>query len=332
MRMLFRRAGVVACATASACGAAAAQSVPFPVPGGLDLHVPAADVAPITRATLGLGRRLFFDTRLSRDGTLSCASCHRPEFAFADTTAVSVGVGGARGRRNAPALVNRGYGQLHFWDGRATSLMQQVLEPIADPVELALDTAVALARLRAAPEYVRAFRAAYGRGPVTADLARALAAYVASIMSGDAPFDRYASGDTTALSTGARLGRRLFVGRANCASCHVGPNFSDERFHNTGVAWRHGAVSDSGRARVTGQAADVGAFRTPTLREVARTAPYMHDGSLATLEDVVDFYDRGGHPSPGLDIEIRPLRLTPEEKGALVQFLRALSGRVREGV
>jgi cytochrome c peroxidase len=306
--------------------------LPFSLPAGLDLHLPAAADVHLSTASVALGRRLFFDPRLSRDWTLSCASCHRPELAFADGRTVSVGISGAAGKRNTPTLVNRGYGALHFWDGRAASLPAQVLEPIGDPLELGLEVEAAIERLARDPGYRRAFRQAVGDAPTPASLAAVLAAYVASIFAGDAPFDRYAAGDTLALSSEARHGRRLFVGRANCAACHVGPNFTDERFHNTGVAWRTGAPSDSGRYRVTRDPRHFGAFKTPTLREVARTAPYMHDGSLPTLEEVMEFYDRGGHPNPYLDPEIRPLRLVPEEKRALLAFLRTLSGRVREGV
>jgi cytochrome c peroxidase len=321
-----------ACAAPPARMQAAAEGpLPFSLPAGLDLHLPAAADVRLSAASVALGRRLFFDPGLSRDGTLSCASCHRPELAFTDGEVVSLGISGAVGKRNTPTLINRGYGALHFWDGRAASLPAQVLEPIADPLELGLEVEAAIERLSRDPAYRRAFRQAVGDAPTRASLAAVLAAYVASIVAGDAPFDRYAAGDTLALSAEARQGRRLFVGRANCAACHVGPNFTDERFHNTGVAWSTGAPSDSGRYLVTRDPRHLGAFKTPTLREVARTAPYMHDGSLATLEEVIDFYERGGHPSPQLDAEIRPLRLTPDDKHALVAFLHSLSGRVREG-
>ena len=159
-----------------------------------------------------------------------------------------------------------------------------------------------------------------------------MASYVRTILSGDAPIDRYMNGEREALAEQARAGLRLFRGKANCTACHLGPIFSDEQFHNTGVAWREGELLDPGRFAVTGKEEDRGAFKTPTLREVTRTAPYMHDGSLATLDDVIEFYNRGGNPNPHLDPELRPLRLTPEEKQALLAFLRALSGTIREGV
>jgi len=162
-------------------------------------------------------------------------------------------------------------------------------------------------------------------------LARALASYVRSILSGASPVDRYLNGKRDALSEQARKGLEIFRGKGNCIACHIGPNFTDDRFHNTGVAWRGGKLRDLGRFVVTGKVADQGAFKTPTLREVAQTAPYMHDGSLASLEQVVEFYNRGGNPNSWQDPEVRPLKLTADEKRALVAFLESLSGTVREG-
>jgi len=171
------------------------------------------------------------------------------------------------------------------------------------------------------------------------DISRALASYVRSILSGGSRFDRFVNGDRRALSSGQQAGLQIFLGKGNCTACHVGPNFTDERFHNTGVAWRgslgdvdtRGRFQDEGRFGATGKTEDRGAFKTPTLREIARTAPYMHDGSLASLDEVIDYYDRGGNASPGRDVELRPLRLTIAEKQALAAFLRSLSGRVSEG-
>ena len=157
-------------------------------------------------------------------------------------------------------------------------------------------------------------------------ISRALASYVRSILSGDAPFDRFVNGDRSALSEEQQLGLRVFRGKGNCTACHLGPTFTDERFHNTGVAWRDGRLQDEGRFEVTGRADDRGAFKTPTLREIARTAPYMHDGSIGTLTEVVEFYDAGGRVNPTLDSEVRPLRLTPADKQALIAFLLALGG------
>jgi cytochrome c peroxidase len=207
-----------------------------------------------------------------------------------------------------PALINRGYGRAFFWDGRTTTLEDTVLRPIAAHNELDLSIDEAAVRV----------------GMTRDDMARALASYVRSILSGDSRFDRFVNGDRRALNAQQQRGLQVFRGKGNCTACHVGPNFTDERLHNTGVAWRTGRLTDNGGG--------LGAFRTPTLREIARTAPYMHDGSLRRLEDVVDFYERGGHPNPHLDEEIRPIRFTADEKRDLVAFLRTLSGRVQEGV
>lgn len=277
------------------------------IPLGLDLYLPAPEDNPLTTEKIELGRRLFNDRRLSRDQSLSCASCHDPDRAFSDGRPAAVGVFGRTGRRNAPALVNRAYGRSFFWDGRISSLEMQVLKPIQDPneMDLALEAASARVNLDAAT------------------IARALASYVRSILSGDSPFDRFLYGDRKALSPEQQLGLQIFRGKGNCTACHVGPNFTDEKLHNTGVAWRDGHLTDNGAGR--------GNFKTPTLREGSRTAPYMHDGSLRTLEDVIDFYDGGGRPNPNLDSEIRPLRLAAGEKKALAAFLRALNGVIREG-
>lgn len=286
------------------------------IPLGLDLYLPVPEDNPLTVEKIALGRRLFHDRRLSRDHTISCASCHDPKRAFSSPRPVAVGVFGRVGRRNAPALINRGYGRGFFWDGRHTTLEEQVLKPIEDANEMDLPIADAAARVALSP----------------ADLSDALASYVRSILSGDSPFDRFVTGDRAALSPLQQTGLRIFRGRGNCTACHVGPTFSDERTHNTGAAWRDGRLHDDGRSIVTGKADDRGAFKTPTLRDVARTAPYMHDGSLGTLEDVVRFYDEGGRANPNLDTEIRPLRLTTSEKRALVAFLRSLSGTIRDGL
>ncbi len=260
-----------------------------------------------------LGRQLFSDRRLSRDGSRACASCHNPARAFSDGRRVAVGVFGRTGRRNAPALINRGYGRAFFWDGRSSSLEAQVLAPITDPNEMDLTLAEASARI----------------GLTSDEISRALSSFVRSILSGNSRFDRFVNGERSALTPAEQRGLQVFRGKGNCTSCHVGPNFTDERTHNTGVAWEpsRAAFSDLGRFEVTRKDADRGAFKTPTLREVARTAPYMHDGSLTTLEDVVNFYEQGGRTNPHLDQEIRSVRFTADEKKDLVGFLRSLSAR-----
>jgi cytochrome c peroxidase len=277
------------------------------IPLGLDLYLPVPEDNPMTAEKVELGRQLFFDRRLSHDGSLSCASCHQPDRAFTDGRVVAVGVGGRQGRRNSPALINRGYGRAFFWDARSASLEDQVVKPIEDPNELGSSLHEASGRV----------------GVSVSGMIQALSSFVRSVLSGNSPFDRFINGDVTALTTDQQAGLRLFRGRGNCSACHVGPTLTDERTHNTGVAWRDGALVDRGASR--------GDFKTPTLREVARTAPYMHDGSLRTLESVVDFYDGGGRTNPSLDPEILPLRLTDDEKRQLVSFLHALSGDVSYG-
>ena len=300
-------------------------------PLGLDLYRPEPADNPTVPATVTLGRRLFRERLLSRDRSLACVDCHRPDRAFTDGRAKAVGVFGRRGPRSVPTIVNRAWGESFFWDGRIATLEEQVLQPILAELEMDLTIDEAVDRLGGMGQYAEAFRETFGRDVNDDDLARALAAYVRTIQSGSSPFDRYVWGEPTALSPEAQAGLRLFRGRANCSTCHVGPNFTDEEFHNTGVFWG-GQPYDAGRVVVSGVLEDTGKFKTPTLREVARTAPYMHDGSIATLEEVVDFYDRGGNANPFRDRELRPLSLTAEEKGALLAFLESLSGEIREGL
>jgi cytochrome c peroxidase len=269
--------------------------------------MPVPESNQLTREKVELGRRLFFDKRLSRDGTLACASCHDPKLAFSDGREVARGINDAQGTRNAPALINRGYGSSFFWDGRAKSLEQQALDPILNPRELGLTEAELQQRTQL----------------TTSQVTDALASFVRTIRSGDSRFDRYTAGQSNALNALEKAGLAVFRGRGNCSTCHPGPNFTDDQLHNTGVAWRDGALADRGGGQ--------GRFKTPTLREVSRTAPYMHDGSLATLEDVIEFYSEGGRPNPNLDAEIRPRNFTAAEKRALLAFLQSLTGRVREG-
>lgn len=281
------------------------------IPLGLDRYLPAPEENPLTPAKIEAGRRLFFDRRLSRDGSISCASCHDPTRAFSDGRAIAVGIEGRIGIRNAPAIVNRGYGQSFFWDGRAATLEEQVLQPITNPDEMGSTASEAARRV----------------GMSERELSFALASYVRSILSGNSRVDRFVSGQHDVLTDSERRGFDIYRGKGGCATCHPSPTFTDEHFHNTGVAWDGHQLRDPGRFAVTGRDADRGAFKTPTLRDLPLTAPYMHDGSLATLEDVVDFYDRGGRPNPHLDADIRPLRLGSDEKAALIEFLKALEGK-----
>jgi cytochrome c peroxidase len=296
-----------------------------PVPLGLDLFAPIPSDNPLSRERVALGKQLFADPLLSADGRISCASCHQPRRSFSDTIRFSVGAHGRLGRRNAPSLLNAAYRDSFFWDGRVTSLEEQVLRPIQDSLEMDARLSDVETRLRSIPKYRRAFSRAFGEEPSTINISRALASYVRTLRSGDAPIDRFRAGDTTAVSPAARAGYQLFIGKAGCSTCHVGPLFTDGDFHNSGIAWRSDRYTDEGRAAVTGLPEDRGRFKTPSLRNVALTAPYMHDGSKRSLAEVVEFYDGGGQPNPELDPFIRPLRLTATEKDALVAFLEMLT-------
>jgi cytochrome c peroxidase len=289
---------------------------------------------PITDEKAALGRRLFFDPLMSSDRSVSCATCHDPAAAFSDNQPVSTGVFGRVGRRNSPSLVNRGFGRVQFWDGRAATLEAQVLLPIQDHNEMDMTLDDVVSRLNGDASYRAAFQSVFARPASTDDLGRALATFVRTIRSNDSPYDRFVAGASDALTPEQQLGLRIFRTKGRCTICHIEELFTDEQFQNTGVAWHlddttgAGAYVDEGRAAVSHAPQDRGKFKTPSLREVARTAPYMHDGSLATLANVVDFYDRGGRANPNLFPTIRPLSLTAEEKHALVKFLEALSGVV----
>lgn len=289
-----------------------------------------------------LGRWLFYDRRLSVDGTVSCATCHRPEFAFSEPTPVSTGVGGQRGRRKAPSLINLAArttlpdtpeterAHAFFWDGRATGLETQVLMPIADATEMGLEHGAMVTRLSAIPAYGPYFRDAFGSAAVTQErVAMALADYVRMRRSGNAPYDRWRyKRDMRAVSAPAKLGHDIFFFKGRCSMCHGGFNFSDGRYHNLGVGWDSGTgtFNDEGRWAVTGLPRDRGAFKTPGLREVSKHAPYMHDGSLATLRDVVEFYNRGGIANPSRSGRLARLGLSSREVDALVSFLQTLDG------
>ena len=300
-------------------------------PLGLDAFMPVPPDNPLTPDKAALGRKLFHDPVLSEDRSISCANCHDPERSFTDDRPKAVGIFGQVGQRRVPKLLNRGYGRSFFWDGRIPTLEEQVLQPVTNSLEMSLSLAEAVRRLGSDPRYASEFRKVFGRAPDEVGLAQALASYVRTIVSGNSRYDRYVAGDTSAFDDVERLGLEVFRNKGNCVTCHLGPNLTDERFHNTGIAFKDGRFVDNGRFVATGREGDLGAFKTPTLRNVADTAPYMHDGSLESLEEVIDDYDEGGTANPYLDDEIRELGLSAGEKAALEAFLKTLTGTVREG-
>lgn len=328
---------------------------PVPLPEGVEY----------TAELIALGRKLFFDRRLSVNGTMSCAMCHIPEQGFTNhELARPIGVGGRSLRRNAPTILNAAYLLHAFHDGRRSTLETQVLDPLVDPRELANpDVESVLARIRGLPDYAGRFESAFAGGPTPERLAAALAGWERTLLAGDSPFDRWRyRGEKGALNAQQLRGFKLFTGRAGCVACHpVGDRhalFTDGRFHNTGIGYFAAEIGardtarvpveiapgvvvplarevvrsvglppqpDSGRYEVTRDARDLWSYRTPSLRNVALTSPYMHDGSLRTLEDVVRHYARGGIPNKHLDPAIRPLDLTEDDRAALTAFLESLT-------
>jgi cytochrome c peroxidase len=293
---------------------------------------------PLTVEKIELGRKLFFDKRLSLNSSISCAACHDPDHGFAEARAASVSANGDKQRRNAPTVLNVGYIPALMWDGRFKTLEKQSLEPFSVWGDMSLDLGDVIDRIAADGEYNRMFREVFRSGPTADALAKSLAAYQRSLVSGGTRFDEYLYGEREdALTDLEKLGYEIFIGRGSCINCHdifhksVNPlgggiaTFTDFRFHNLGVGYANGVMKDTGRYEVTLDTTDWGAFRTPTLRNVALTAPYMHDGSLATLEDVIDFYDQGGILNPNISPGLRPLHLTGTQKRGIVAFLKALT-------
>ncbi|MCO6455155.1 MAG: cytochrome-c peroxidase [Pirellulaceae bacterium] len=285
-------------------------------------HVPAPDDNPTTDAKVELGRQLFFDPRLSGDNSIRCATCHLPERSYADGLARSMGASGRPLSRNTPTVLNAGWHSSLFWDGRAGSLEEQALGPIQAADEMNQDLDELIEELAAVPEYQRQFPRVFGRSVNSQDVARALAAFQRTLVTSNSPLDRYLAGEKDALSAQARQGLELFMGSAGCIRCHHGPLLSDGKFYRLGVG-----RDDLGRGSVTGQLEDRYKFRTPSLRGVERTGPYMHDGSLATLYDVVQFYYRDvpSRGPAGLPLDIEPLvDQSFSDIDALVAFLKSL--------
>ncbi|WP_146583721.1 cytochrome-c peroxidase [Posidoniimonas polymericola] len=323
------------------------------------------DNNPLTRAKIELGRQLYFDPRLSSDASVSCASCHTPDLGYAADTRFGVGIEGLEGSRNSPTAFNRILSARQFWDGRAATLEEQAVGPIANPIEMGSTHEACAQCVAGVAGYQRQFDALFPDGVTIDNIGRALASFERAVVTGTAPWDyhdalrafqrnfaedlEYLEEDDPELyeqyqrlqqqaaahplSESARRGGELFFAeRSGCTQCHVGANFSDELYHNLGVGLDQEDEDkvdediDWGRYVVTKQDADRGAFKTPTLRNVDQTAPYMHDGSQATLAEVIEWYDQGGHPNPFLSDKIKPLKLTKQEKADLVAFMKSLTG------
>jgi cytochrome c peroxidase len=317
---------------------------------------------PLTRAKIELGRQLYFDPRLSRDGTISCASCHHPDTGYGRDTQFGVGINGQKGGRNSPVSYNRILSKAQFWDGRAASLEEQAKGPIANPIEMGYTHEECVAGLKKVPGYVMQFAKVFPQEGLTIDnVAKAIASFERTLVSGPSPadywepvrsfeaqykndpaqisalkeedpeeFERYEElkriSAAHPMSDAAKRGRDLFFSeKGGCTGCHAGANFTDEQYHNLGVGMEK-AMPDLGRFDQTKAAKDRGAFKTPTVRNVARSAPYMHDGSQKTLEDVVEWYAKGGHPNPGLSEKVKKLNLTDQDKKDLVEYMKSLTG------
>lgn len=286
---------------------------------------PIPDDVPFTVAGVELGRALFFDKRLSVDGTISCAACHFPERAFSDTVALSSGVGGALGFRNSPTLANVAYHSSWMRDGGVSTLELQVLTPLHEPSEMASDVTTVADLLKDVEPFRSLSERAYGRALDAYVITRAIASYERTLISGWSRFDRFFyESDASALSVGEMNGWGIFTSAATgCTSCHSGFDLSDHGYQNIGTSMDY--ADDAGRMRITLQESDRGKFKVPTLRNIALTAPYMHDGGMATLEEVIDHFASGGLPHPNRSPLMHPFTLTPEERGDLIAFLNALT-------
>jgi cytochrome c peroxidase len=311
------------------------------------------DKNPLTRAKIELGRQLYFDPRLSADSTISCASCHHPAEGYSAHTKTGVGIRGQMGGRNSPGAYNRILSGPQFWDGRADSLEAQAIGPIQNPIEMGFTHEGVVKRLGEMPVYKKQFEKVFGE--LTIDrVGQAIASFERALVTAPSPYDyneqlqsfaaldaddiaedpdlaaKYAAAKAAVaaqpMSDEAKRGREIFFSeKGNCTACHVGANLADENYHNIGIGMDK-PEPDVGRFAVTKDPTDTGAFKTPTIRNVTLTGPYMHDGSVTTLEEVVEWYDKGGHPNPHLSAKIRPLKLSAEEKADLVAFMKSCTG------
>lgn len=312
-----------------AANAESATEYKLKIPFGLEetaVVIPADN--PLTNEKVELGRLLVFDKRLSQDNTIACMSCHLAKLAFTDGKPVATGIRGQKGGRSAPASFNRVFSSAQFWDGRAATLEDQSVGPFTNPIEHGFPNYdVMRAKMMKIAGYRKLFKQAFGEDNITIDnVGKAIASFQRTILSGNSPADRFDQGqEEGAISAAAQHGLILFREKARCTKCHSGFNFTDEKFHNLGLGWDDNKV-DLGRYMVTKIPEDIGAFKTPTLREIARSGPYTHDGRFKTLEEVVNFYNQGGVKNPHQDPLILPLDLTDQEKRDLVQFLHTLNG------
>ncbi|MFO0890062.1 MAG: cytochrome c peroxidase [Isosphaeraceae bacterium] len=325
------------------------------VPAGLQpltpkVVVPASN--PITKGKYELGRQLYFDPRISLDGTVSCATCHNPAKGWSDGGPVSAGIKGQTGNRNAPTVFNTAYGKTMFWDGRSPSLEGQAQGPMVNPIEMGMQKHQQIVdRFRAIPGYKEQFEKVFGTNVTLDGMAKAIATFErVAALSGNSKYDKYNKGENDILSESEKRGMVLFGLRLNsddefrpgvelqkgkCTICHVGANFTDELFHNLGVGWdaatkKHKDIGRWAPVPIGAKSdADLGSFKTPTVRNAELSGPYMHDGSMKTLEEVVEHYNKGGNPNPSLDVDMKPLNLTPQESADLVAFMKALTGEVK---
>ena len=310
----------------SAQSASSATTEVSDVPLGLPpLRVPADN--PMTPEKIALGKMLYFDKRLSKDGTISCATCHDPEMAWTEHRPTSEGIGGQVGGANSPTVINAAYAKEQFWDGRAATLEEQALGPIENPIEMGHDLDVLVKELAQIPEYRDGFQKAFGTGVTKEGIAKAIASFERKVLGGNSPYDRAEAGDKDAMTPAQSRGAELFAD-LNCGTCHAPPLFSNYRYYNAGIGMDK-PEPDPGRKSVTGKDGDLGKFRVPPLREVANTAPYFHDGSVATLEEAVGLMAAGGKDNPNLSGMLKALReeeITQPQQKDIVEFLKALSG------
>ncbi len=292
---------------------------------GQPLQVSVPQDNPQSPDKVALGAQLYFDTRLSGDDSISCATCHSPSTGWANHRATDIGIKGQVGSRNSGTILNAAFMEFQFWDGRARSLEAQALGPIHNPIEMGETTGHVIPKLNAVPGYRTQFRTVFGTNVTEDGIAKAIAAFERTVITGSSPYDRYLAGEKGALAADARRGLAVFSGKGRCVLCHGGPMLSDRSFHNLGVGMNRPSP-DIGREAVTRLSRDRGRFKTPSLRNVALTWPYLHDGSAGSLDDVLDLYVRGGEPNPNLDPMIRPVPLTGAERADLKAFLTALTG------